>query len=157
MSKIICKWMSLAVMILLMTSCVKDEPEEAWSLAAGDKVPEFSIVMNDGSVVTTESLRGKTAVIIFFNTSCEDCREELAEMQSTYIGSMMSGSDIDFICISREEGAASVAAYWEKNGLTMPYSAQTDRTVYNLFASSGIPRIYYISPSLIITKAILAE
>ena len=47
-----------------------------------------------------------------------------------------------FVCISREEGPARVAAYWHDEGLALPYSAQTHRAVYNLFARGGVPRIY---------------
>lgn len=47
-----------------------------------------------------------------------------------------------FIAISREEGGEEVAAYWKENGLTIPFSARTDRTVYELFSTKGIPRIY---------------
>ena len=33
-------------------------------------------------------------------------------------------------------------AFWEEKGLNLPYSAQNDRDIYSLFASSRIPRIY---------------
>ena len=56
------------------------------------------------------------------------------------------------VAISRAEDAESVAAYWKENGLSMPYSAQTDRRVYELFASSLIPRVYYCSPQGIVTR-----
>ena len=49
---------------------------------------------------------------------------------------------VRFALISREDGEASVAAYWEEHGLTMPYSAQEGRTVYELFAYRRVPRIY---------------
>ncbi len=49
---------------------------------------------------------------------------------------------VQFICISRSEGANKIAAYWQAHALTMPYSAQTDKRVFNLFAAKRIPRIY---------------
>ena len=53
------------------------------------------------------------------------------------------------MAISREEDEASVAAFWADNGLQMPYSAQTDRSIYNLFATSIIPRIYFCSDGIV--------
>lgn len=44
--------------------------------------------------------------------------------------------------ISREENSDDISAYWSENGLNMPYSAQKDRKIYELFAASRIPRIY---------------
>lgn len=148
---------SLCIFALMQSGCVKDDPESSWSLEAGAKLPEFTVTMNDGRIVTPESLRGKESIIIFFNTSCSDCRRELPLLQQEYERMKEEGGGVEYICISREEDAASVESYWAANGLTMPYSAQPDRAVYNLFASSGIPRIYYVSPQLTITKAILAE
>ena len=49
----------------------------------------------------------------------------------------------------------SVAAYWKEQGLSIPYSAQTDRRIYNLFASSIIPRTYFCSADGIITQILV--
>ena len=53
-------------------------------------------------------------------------------------------------CISREEPADEVAAYWQENGLTIPYSPQSGREVYNLFSERGIPRIYVSDKHLVV-------
>lgn len=142
----------MGLVILAFTGCVNEGDEPAWSLQVGDRLPEFEITLNNGDVVTTESLRGSESVIVFFNTSCVDCRRELPEIQKLYNEFLMQNRPVRFICISREEGAASVAKFWEENNLTMPYSAQTDRRVYNLFASSGIPRLYEADKNLMIIK-----
>lgn len=141
---------------LMFSSCINEPEEEIWSLKPGEPCPQFAITLSDGTDVTTASLAGQTTMILFFDTSCSDCREELPVVQSVYdritdLGADAAGTGI--ICISRGEPASSVAPYWEAQGLTLPYSAQPDRTVYDLFASSLIPRIYVISPSLTITAA----
>lgn len=43
-----------------------------------------------------------------------------------------------------------MAAYWKEQGFTLPYSAQEDRTVYELFAQTGVPRIYIVDEEGII-------
>ena len=77
----------------------------------------------------------------FFNTSCTDCRKELPVVQQVYDRYGDNGR-MEFVPVSREEEAASVSRYWAEHGLTLPFSAQADRAVYNLFAFSSIPRIY---------------
>ncbi|MDE7414397.1 MAG: TlpA family protein disulfide reductase [Muribaculaceae bacterium] len=136
-----------------LISCVSEDDPEPRSLLPGDRCPEFSTTFSDGSVITTSDLRGLTSVIVFFNTSCPDCRKELPEIQKVYEFAMNVNRPIGVFCIAREEGSESIERFWKENGFTMPYSAQTDRSVYNLFASSVIPRIYVVSPELKITAA----
>ncbi len=144
----------LYILIVFATvACVNDKEEPVWSLQPGNRLPDFEVVMSDGRRITTESLKGKHSVIVFFNTSCSDCRRELPEIQKYYWQCLIqSEKQVEFLCISREEDEASVEAYWKENGFTMPFSAQNNRDVFNLFASSGIPRLYEADENLIITK-----
>lgn len=107
----------------------------------GDVLPDFSAVLNDGSELSTQSLKGKVAVLIFFHTECPDCQKELPVIQRLY-EEYAANEEVAIYAISREEGEEEVADYWEKNSLTIPYSAQDDRRVYELFSTSGIPRVY---------------
>lgn len=141
-----------SLLFIFLSSCINDDEPEVTSLAPGDSCPEFTIEMNDGEILSSSDLKGRESVIVFFNTGCGDCRRELPEIQKAYDVIQKGDLDIPIICISREEDKESVARFWEANSLTLPYSAQTDRRVYNLFASSIIPRIYILSPQLIITR-----
>ncbi|MCM1369585.1 MAG: TlpA family protein disulfide reductase [Candidatus Amulumruptor caecigallinarius] len=135
------------VMSLLFAECVTDKDEPGSGLGVGDAIPYFSIVMNDGSTLTSYDLLGREAVICFFNTECPDCQRELPMLQTEYDKSLATpGSNMIYVCISREEDAESVDKYWREHSLTLPWSAQTDRSIYNLFADTGIPRVYRISP-----------
>lgn len=72
---------------MAMVSCISDGDDSdtgSIELVAGDKLPVFSVTMNDGRVVTHESLRGKVSFIVFFNTGCKDCRRELPVIQQIY-------------------------------------------------------------------------
>jgi thiol-disulfide isomerase/thioredoxin len=100
--------------------------------------------------VTSASLRGKRSVIVFFNTGCPDCQEELPVVQELY-DAVKGDANIELVCISREEGEESIRAYWQANGLTLPYSPQEDAAVFRLFASHTIPRIYIANATATIT------
>lgn len=141
-----------SLLFIFLSSCINDDEPEVTSLAPGDSCPEFTIEMNDGKILSSSDLKGRESVIVFFNTGCGDCRRELPEIQKAYDEIQKGNLDIPIICISREEDKESVERFWDANSLTLPYSAQTDRRVYNLFASSVIPRIYILSPQQIITR-----
>ena len=141
----------LTISFLLLSSCISDDEPEVHSLSPGDRCPEFAIMMNDGALLTSSDLQGNESIIVFFNTGCGDCRKELPVIQEVYDNILSRNLTVRLICISRAENAESVSRYWQENGLSLPYSPQPDKEIYNLFASSVIPRIYILSPDLTIT------
>ena len=130
----------VAYAMVLPCSCIGEEDFIEEVVVVGDCLPDFEITMNDGTAMTGTMLRRVPSVIMFFHTSCPDCRQTLPHMQRLY--DKYVGRGVQFALISREEGEASVNAYWEENGFTMPYSAQDDRQVYELFAYRRVPRVY---------------
>lgn len=56
-----------------------------------------------------------------------------------------------YVCISREEDSLSVTKFWNAHNLSMPFSAQTDRKIFSLFASAGIPRVYVVNKNGIVS------
>lgn len=139
MVKILEKILALWIILLCTVSCIQENEPVYADLQTGDPIPDFTVKMNDGSTVSAEQLRKGTALIVFFHTGCPDCQQTLPSVQKIY--DEYKG-EIGFALISREQGGDEIAAYWENKGYTMPYSAQTDRTVYHLFASSRVPRVY---------------
>lgn len=109
-------------------------------VSIGDTLPSFSIVMNTGEIIGDSDLLGNTSVIVFFNTFCPDCQKLLPHIQHLYDD--FNGKGINFILISREETSETISLYWEEQGFTMPYSAQADRGIYNLFAESRLPLVF---------------
>lgn len=139
----------VATMVVTAMGCIDDEDAGTGTieLMPGDAVPAFSVLMNDGKEVTAECLKGKTSLIVFFHTGCKDCRQELPVIERIYREYV---GKINVVCISRAEEAADIQSYWTEQSFTLPYSAQADRTVYHLFAKSGVPRIYVVDKELVI-------
>ena len=138
--------------LLATAACTSADDVSAESsgdiITVGQPLPAFAVTLADSSSLATADLAGRPSVIVLFNTSCRDCQRELPVVQQLY--EELSDS-VRFVCISRAEEAASVAAYWQSAGLTLPYSAQPDRTVYNLFATRTIPRIYVADATTTVT------
>lgn len=127
------------IMLAVLTGCIKEKQTGA-DLKVGDRLPDFEVVMDDGTVVTDEILSESVSVVMFFHTSCPDCRQVLPQMQKIYDEYASAG--VRIVLISREDSKESVESFWRENGLKMPYSAQNDRKVYEKFAATRIPRVY---------------
>ena len=128
----------IIVLGLIISSCIKEE--QGVELVVGDRLPDFEVVMNDGSVVDDDILSEGVSVVMFFHTSCPDCQQALPRMQQIYDEYISKG--VYFAFISREESAVDIESYFNEKGLKLPYSAQNDRKVYEQFAQTRIPRIY---------------
>ena len=128
----------IIVLGLIISSCIKEE--EGVELVVGDRLPDFEVVMNDGSVVDDDILSEGVSVVMFFHTSCPDCQQALPRMQQIYDEYISKG--VYFAFISREESVVDIESYFNEKGLKLPYSAQNDRKVYEQFAQTRIPRIY---------------
>lgn len=129
----------LLTAVLSLTSCIKEKPDGA-DLTVGDRIPDFTVEVSDGTTLTGAQLRDGVSCIVFFTTICPDCRETLPHVQRLY--DEYADKGVRFAIISREDGYESVSTYWMEQGFTMPYSAQSDRTVYELFARTRVPRVY---------------
>lgn len=129
----------------MLTSCLGNLDDTVMSendvVKVGQQVPSFVVSINDGTTFNSSQMGRKPVCIVFFNTSCSDCREELPIVQQIY---EEFSDSIQFVCISRAEDKKSIQAFWTQKRLTLPYSAQTDMKIYNLFALSSIPRLYII-------------
>lgn len=139
----------LLVMILLFTGCVKDEPVDEWSLAAGDALPEFSIVSLEGWVIDQNSFAGKRGVVVFFSTTCGDCIREMPLLEAEY--KKCAGSEeVEIICISRDDDVEAVREFVEEYNITMPTAVDDGRRVYSKFAKSGVPRVFVVENGIIV-------
>ena len=129
-------------LILLCLTCMSCDPDEmkGADLGVGDALPTFSVKMNDGTSVATSDLKGRLSVIVFFATTCPDCQKELPEVQCLW--DSVDRTAIPVLLIARAQGQAEIERYWQSKSFSMTYSPQADRSIYNLFATSLIPRIY---------------
>ena len=140
------------MLVWTTTSFISEDEPQGPTISIGEALPQFSVEMNDGSIVSTSSLKGKSGAIVFFNTGCGDCRKELPEIQKLW-AYYRADPSVEIVVIAREESEEEIQEYWSENGLTMPYSPQDTREVYSLFAPSVIPRIYVFNPAGIVTAA----
>ena len=125
--------------VLSLAGCINEKIDGA-DLKVGDMIPEFSVIMNDGTSVSNQSLIGNVSFIMFFHTSCPDCQATLPIVKKIY--DIYAQKGVGFALISREEGTEEIESYWTEQSYNMPYSAQKSRVIYEKFARERIPRVY---------------
>ena len=135
------------------SSVVDDDTQVVERVHVGDRVPSFSVTITDGGeerTFSTSQLTGET-VIVFFNTWCPDCQRELPRLNQYYL-QHKDDKGFQMVAISRGEGKDVVARFWSEHELLIPYAAQEDASIYELFASGIIPRVYFVSAQGIVTR-----
>ncbi|NCC10171.1 MAG: TlpA family protein disulfide reductase [Bacteroidia bacterium] len=104
-------------------------------------MPDFSLRLNDGRLVESDALNGRVSVLVFFTVGCSDCRQQLPVVDALY-KIYRDDPQVTIFAVSRAVPEWEIAPYWKENSFSLPYSAQETRSVYELFASSIVPRIY---------------
>ncbi|MBO5464396.1 MAG: TlpA family protein disulfide reductase [Alistipes sp.] len=143
-------YIALAALMLLaiapatsQTQSQNDEIAKTTIVKKGDKAPDFTVEMVDGSKVQLSKLKGKVVLINFWATWCPPCREELKHVQKQIIDHF-KGKDFVFLPISRGEKKEVVEAFRKKMDYTFPMGLDPKQSIYKLYASNYIPRNFLV-------------
>ena len=115
------------LLLSMLVGCAIDNDDDSSEseelVKVGDRLPSFSVDVIDGAShyeFSSDRLTGRT-MIVFFNTSCSDCQRELPVLNEYYL-QHVSEPGFQMVAIAREESAESIAAFWQTNHLSIPYS-----------------------------------
>lgn len=145
----------VATVIALLTSCIKTTqygPEAKINHA----IPAFELKTIEGETISSSSIKGHNAIIVFFNTWCFDCHKVLPVIQEWKDDDPQSPTT--YLCIARGQKNDEIIPFWKLNGFTMKVAADPDKEIYNLFTGGkpyGVPVIYLIDRNGILYKRIL--
>ena len=114
-------------------------------ISVGDKAPNFTCTTLNGKTISLSELQGKVVLVNFFATWCGSCVREMPYLQSEVFDAFRA-DDFFMIAIAREQQVNDVTEFknTKGKGLTFPLAVDTDSSIYNLFATQFIPRIFVI-------------
>lgn len=136
---------------LLLLSCIRetDNTPASSKVQPGDAWPVFSSDAFAGAAIGSDSLKGKTALLVFFSTDCADCRRELPAVEAVW-EELKDDSRFIIVPIGRRQSAATIAAYWAERNWNMPFYPDPDGTIYALFATRTVPYFFAGTPDGIV-------
>lgn len=145
--------MALSISISAMGQ--KDVPDEITQimnkttiLKEGDKAADFTADKYQGGKVSLSDYKGKVVLITFWGSWCPPCREELKKEHLPYmISEFKNNKDFVFLPISNKDTYASLDRFFgtEEGRTTYSYLKpltlmDSDRKIFGLYATSGVPR-----------------
>ena len=135
------------VITIIFSGCIKDEKythENTTFVNVGDIAPDFMVELLNGDKTTLSSLHGQIVMLIFFSTECPDCQNQFMEIQRLITEKTPS---FKILAISRGESVEATEKFCLKYGILFDVGTDTDRSIYNLYASRFVPRNFLIGPN----------
>mgnify|MGYP006320981363 FL=1 len=115
--------------------------EQSSLVEVGDKAPLFSATFLDGTMVSLADYQGEYVILILFSHTCPDCRMLLDELQGL-INSEVTMPSI--LAVGRDATEEELREYSAAAGYTVAMVADADRRIFNLYATTYVPRVYLI-------------
>jgi peroxiredoxin len=116
--------------------------EESSVVVVGDHAPDFTASTLSGESVTLSALQGEEVLLVLFSHECSDCKMLLDDMQTAKVEFEELG--VCVLLVARDGEAGDVATYMSENGYEFDVVADPDRAIYNLYATTYVPRTYLL-------------
>ncbi|MCL1049741.1 TlpA family protein disulfide reductase [Shewanella abyssi] len=151
-----------SLFILTTTGCANNtehstaEQKETTYLTyvkTGDKVPVTQFVDIQGNSIDLSKSRNNK-LLILFATWCHDSQRTIKHLTASDI---YLSPNVDIIGIGREESKEALDKFAAEYQLNFTLVADTDRSIYNQFANTGIPRLILLDADNNVVKTLIGE
>jgi peroxiredoxin len=135
---------TILLLFIVLCSAQLFSQDQFTLLNIGDKAPDFSISMEDGTVKKLSDLNGKVVWINFFATWCGPCRQELPHLEKEVYNKLKTNSNFELLIIGREHDWATVNKFKTDNNYVLPFYPDPAREIFAKYAQQNIPRNFII-------------
>ena len=112
------------------------EPQPGAALKSGNKAPDFTAELIDGSTITLSDLKGKPVIINFWATWCGPCVREMPAFERLKED---FGDEIGIIAVNCGDDADTVKDFASENSYTFPIALDESYEVTMLYPTNSIP------------------
>ena len=129
---------TLAFGLLLITA------SPALSVEVGEPVPDFAVQTFDGGNFSRSSLAGRPMMLVFWNTWCPECKDELPKINRLAQRSGPKGLAILAINTGLNDTESKARAYWKKYGYVIPIGFDHSFEIGQAFRLVGVPTVFLV-------------
>ena len=128
-------------LLLVLAAGFGTDPHAVPSVLQGKPAPSFKLSTMSGEQISSESLRGKPALLNFWSTWCEPCKVEHELLQQ---GAQLYGDSIQFVGIVYQDEEETVRQFLARRTDTYPQVFDpTSRTAIE-YGVTGVPESFFI-------------
>lgn len=132
--------LSLIVIVTLLAGCGPgSDPDEG--LMTGKRLPDAELRALDGASVRVHELRGQPAVINFWATWCEPCRQEIPNLEQA--NAEYHDQGVRFLAVT-DELRPEVRRFISEIGMTLPVYFDNGGRVGTRYQIQGIPTTFFL-------------
>lgn len=113
---------------------------------AGNRLPDFSLMNQEGTLTTRADLAGRPLLINFWATWCEPCREEMPVIEALY---RESAGAFEVVAVT-DEPLTMAQRFFDELELTLPLFIDVDRSVHETFLVHYMPTSFFVNPNGVI-------
>jgi peroxiredoxin len=144
--------MKQLIMITLLCSIVasisaqniqKEIPADyGYIVKLGQTIPDFDIILPDGTTTNTKALRGKVLMLQFTASWCSVCRKEMPHIEKEIWKKLKSNSNFALYGIDLKEETDKVIEFQKQIRITYPLALDLEGKIFYSFAApeAGVTR-----------------
>jgi peroxiredoxin len=144
--------MKQLIMITLLCSIVvstsaqniqKEIPADyGYIVKIGQTIPDFDIVLPDGTTTNSKALRGKVVMLQFTASWCSVCRKEMPHIEKEIWKKHKGNSNFALFGIDLKEEKEKVVEFQKQIGISYPLALDLDGKIFYTFAAqdAGVTR-----------------
>jgi peroxiredoxin len=116
--------------------------EYGYIVKLGQTVPDFDIVLPDGSKTSMQALRGKVVMLQFTASWCSVCRKEMPHIEKEIWLKQKGNSKFALFGIDLKEDKETVLKFQEQTKITYPLALDAEGNIFYSFAEkeAGVTR-----------------
>ncbi len=115
-----------------------------WGIEEGQPLPDFNIQAFDGSYYSRATFAGKPVLLIFWNTWCSVCLEELPRVNRLVETLGPRGLEILAVNTAFNDSEGKARAYGKKYGYQFPMAFDHHFETGQAFGILGVPTVFLV-------------